>query len=190
MSKNQRWRRLSDVIARTPDRIDGDVRWLGWHIPELSEWRWATRRIASTASALGAGADVTIRWLRKNQLGRRVWLCGVACMDGVAFMVFQNGGREGDDVTGAWVVDEALYVEAVRRLSGRSRPRVPEVCDPRWRYPDLGRFYGHDLDEVGSTFNMDLCVSPDDDPFFAAVSHGRDRVLHRMQRRDALAKQR
>lgn len=190
MTKNHKWRRLASIVAREPERIDHDVRWLGWHIRELCEWRWASRSTAALAEAIGKSAAVTVRWLRKNELGRRVWLCGVACLDGVAFMVFQNGGREGDDVTDAWVVDEALYVEAVRRLSDRSRPRVPEICDLRWRYPNLGNFWGYDLDEIGSMFNHDLDTSPDDDPFFAAISFGRERVLRRMLNREALLKQR
>lgn len=178
------------MIAREPESVDHDARWLGWHVPDLSAWRWAPRDLAETVPRLAERASVTIRWLRKNQLGRRVWLCAVACFDGIPFMLFQNAGREGDDYTASWVVDEARYVEAVRRLSGCARPRVPAVCDPRWRYPDAGYFYGHDLDDVSSTHNHDLACDPSEDPFFASVSWRRARVLSRMEGRDHLARHR
>ena len=182
------WRRLVDLLAREPEQVDHDARWLAWHVPELAAWRWASHPTETTARRLAADAHVTIRWLRKNELGRRVWLCGVVCLDDVPFMMLQNGGREGDDAEASWVFDEARYAEAVRRLSGRARPRVPPLCDLRWRYPDLGNFYGHDLDDVSSSFNHDLCASSDEDPFFARVSYPRSRVLSRMERRDYLAR--
>lgn len=190
MIHDRPWRRLASVIAREPEVIDHDACWLGWHVRELHAWRWPTHATRAAARSLAESSAVTIRWLRKNLLGRRVWLCGVACLDGIPFMLFQNAGREGDDYTASWVVDEARYVEAVRRLSGRAKPRVPAVCDPRWRYPDAGYFYGHDLDDVSSTHNHDLACDPDEHPFFASVSWRRARVLSRMEGRDYLARRR
>jgi len=150
------WRRLADILARRPEHVDHDARWLAWHVPELGELRWAEcrDRVASRAKAAG----VSVRWFRKNDLGRRVWLLAAACLDGVPFLVFQNGGREGDDEMASWVVDGARYAEAIYRLTGRSRPRVPAVCDLSWRYPDLGCFFGHDLDDPASRCNMDLIL--------------------------------
>ncbi len=98
---------------------------------------------------------VSIRWARKNTLGRRVWLCGVVCLDGAPFMVIQNAGREGDDERYAWVFEEGLYVEAVRRLSDRGRVRRPERCLIRWRYWHLGVMFGLDIDDPAASENLD-----------------------------------
>lgn len=108
------------------------------HIPEYSK-EWSPRPTCE---------GVTIKWVRKHDSGRRIWILGFLCWQGEPCMVFQNGGREGDDDHARWVFDEVGYVNAVRALTGCSKVRVPELIQKHWKVAELGNFYGRHLDST------------------------------------------
>lgn len=170
------WRRIADMVAREPERVDHDLWWLADFVPDLV--RLSTRdRLELDRAALRCG--VAVRWLRKNTLGLRVWLCGVATLDGRPWMLFQCAGKGGDCDRASWVLDAAAYAEAVHRLSGRARPRVPQLSLLHWRDPRLGAFYGQDIDGPGSTYNQDLMPNDADPPHLMQLASRRYYALSR-----------
>lgn len=74
-------------------------------------------------------------------------LLGALLLDDQPALIFQLGGRDGDDEQASWVVDEAKYINAVRLLGNCNNVTLGEVPGHGWEIPELGVVHGADLDE-------------------------------------------
>lgn len=134
---------LAALLRRSPHVVDGDASFFAE---------------AAGVRDPAASEDVTFRWLRKHTLGfgripeRRVWVCGFAQWRGAPFALVQEAGKRAD-VSTLHVFDGAGYTNAVRRMTGASRVRVPPLVKIHWNLADAGIMYGMCLDcDWGNTF--------------------------------------
>lgn len=75
-------------------------------------------------------------------------LLGALLLDDQPALIFQLGGRDGDDEQASWVVDEAKYINAVRLLGNCNNVTLRETPDHRWKIRELGVVHGADLDDA------------------------------------------
>jgi hypothetical protein len=138
--------KIAELLARDIESESNDLSYLcgyGYkHIKEISDYP-------------SHATQVTIKWLKKHDHARRIWIVGFLCFDGKPCMVFQNGGREGDDVFNRWIFDETAYINAVRAITGGTKVEVPELTKIEWNIPELANFYGYTLDSNWEEIDLD-----------------------------------
>lgn len=80
--------------------------------------------------------------------GRRIWELASVWYDGTPFMIFQRGGREGDDHTARFITDEKTFEEALDYIrSLMPKETINDIIDPEKNLLELTDFYNHTLSD-------------------------------------------
>lgn len=157
--------RVIDLFRRPFEVIDDDISWLCVFVPELLKvWpHWHPK-------PKGLRLDrVSMRWWKKNMIGRRIALYGALYFDEIPVLIMQRCGREGDDVMRMWCINDAYYKEAFKYILDRDTIRIPvpqekywdidlytkPVWRLHWRDDKFDRLYGFKLDNPALNRNLD-----------------------------------
>lgn len=137
-----------ELYKRTPERIDSGIECLkGFYYDHLPEIGWLE---TFDADFVDHQKRVTIHYYKYwRHDGRRIWLLAGVFFDDMPVMIIQNAGREGDDYSGRFITNKALYNDMVKyivSLMDFSKSDDKDLIDPDTDIPSLTTFYGYSLD--------------------------------------------